>query len=236
MFFHVFILLSAGTQISIAQDVIEGDTLGRWGREGTFPIAYGSRLDCQHYWWIDNATNPVLANCYMLSSIYGTEFEDFILWNPSLADTSTAEAYNGTDEASVTASLIRYHEFKYTCTMALSLSYCMALPSPATCEATTAKTEIATPTPRAGGEIANCTMWFDHYYEASCEDLMLTYDLYFDEFYEMNPSVKADCSGLVLGMNYCRSTYPGGREVGIPGWHSDDEDDVEIDSETYQQL
>jgi len=129
----------------------------------------------------------------------------------------------------------------------------MALPSPTTCEctqitlhpsstfanrdeATTAKTGIATPTPRAGGEIANCTMWFDHYYEARCEDLMLTCDLYFDEFYEMNPSVKADCSGLVLGMNYCRSTYPGGREVGIPGWHSDDEDDDEIDPETYQQL
>jgi len=49
MFFHVFILLFAGTQISIAQDVIEGDTLGRWEREGTFPIANGSRLDCHQY-------------------------------------------------------------------------------------------------------------------------------------------------------------------------------------------
>lgn len=130
----------------------------------------------------------------------------------------------------------------------------MALPSPTTCkciritfyasiplananEAASAKTEKATPSPRAAGEIANCTKWFNHYYEVGCEDLMPTYGLCFDEFYEMNPSVKADCAGLVLGMNYRRSTYPGGREVGIPGWHSDDEDDDdEIGPETYREL
>ncbi|SPJ90320.1 uncharacterized protein FTOL_13201 [Fusarium torulosum] len=34
----------------------------------------------------------------------------------------------------------------------------------------------------------------------------------------MNPSVKSDCTGLVLGTYYCRSTYPRGDAVGIPGW------------------
>lgn len=28
----------------------------------------------------------------------------------------------------------------------------------------------------------------------------------------------------------------GGREVGIPGWHNSDEDDDEIDPDTYQEL
>ncbi|RFN48871.1 peptidoglycan-binding lysin domain [Fusarium flagelliforme] len=178
-----------------------------------------------------------MANCYTLSILYTIDFKDFILWNPSLADTSTTEEdRNETDAASITDTVAYTHDFTNSCTISSNRLYCVGLSSAATYEATSAKTGIATPTPRAAREIANCTMWFDHYYEARCEDLMLTYDLYFDEFYEMNPSVEADCSGLVLGMNYCRSTYPGGREVGIPGWHSDDDDDDEIDPETYQEL
>jgi hypothetical protein len=54
---------------------------------------------------------------------------------------------------------------------------------------------------------------------------MATYCLEFGEFYEMNPSVRADCSGLVVGTNYCRSTYPGGKDVGIPGWSSSELED-----------
>lgn len=34
----------------------------------------------------------------------------------------------------------------------------------------------------------------------------------------MNPSVKEDCSGLVLGTYYCVSTYPDGVPPGQPGW------------------
>ncbi|KAI1071033.1 hypothetical protein LB507_011496, partial [Fusarium sp. FIESC RH6] len=140
-----------------------------------------------NYWWIDNTNDPALANRYILSRIYGTEFQ-------------TPSTFSNANEAAKV------------------------------------KTGITTPTPRAAGEIANCISWFDHYREAGCEELLLTYDLYFDELYEMNPSVNADCSGLVLGMNYCQSTYPGGRQVGIPGWHNDDEDDDEIDPESYRKL
>ena len=34
----------------------------------------------------------------------------------------------------------------------------------------------------------------------------------------MDPSVKEDCSGLVLGIYYCVSTYPDGVPPGQPDW------------------
>jgi hypothetical protein len=34
----------------------------------------------------------------------------------------------------------------------------------------------------------------------------------------MNPSIKDDCSGLVVGTYYCFSTYPDGIPGGQPGW------------------
>lgn len=49
MLIHLFVLLFAGTQIIIAQDVAPTPTLGRWDLEGTFPIANGTRLDCEEY-------------------------------------------------------------------------------------------------------------------------------------------------------------------------------------------
>jgi hypothetical protein len=74
-------------------------------------------------------------------------------------------------------------------------------------------------------------MWFFLERQVKCDDLVATYGLEFGEFYKMNPIVKADCSGLVLGTNYCRSTYPGGLNVGIPGWDTAEED-VENDAVT----
>jgi hypothetical protein len=63
-------------------------------------------------------------------------------------------------------------------------------------------------------------MWLDVPKAITCNDLMIMNNLQFGEFFEMNPSVGEDCSGLVVGTNYCRSTYPGGKDFGIPGWSS----------------
>lgn len=99
-------------------------------------------------------------------------------------------------------------------------------------KAAAAEKEIKTPTPRAAGEIANCTMWFRVRRAARCNDVMATNGLEFGEFYKMNPSVKSDCTGLVLGTYYCRSTYPRGDSVGIPGWASTTESESESESAT----
>jgi LysM repeat protein len=85
--------------------------------------------------------------------------------------------------------------------------------------------QIEPPTPRAAGEISNCTMWLDVPKGITCKDLMVMNNLQFGEFYKMNPSVGADCSGLVVGTNYCRSTYPGGTDFGYPGWSSSGPDE-----------
>jgi hypothetical protein len=94
--------------------------------------------------------------------------------------------------------------------------------------------EVQPPTPRAAGEISNCTMWLDVPQAITCDDLMTMNNLQFGEFYEMNPSVGKDCSGLVVGTNYCRSTYPGGRDFGIPGW-SNSEPDHNLSTATSTQ-
>ena len=80
------------------------------------------------------------------------------------------------------------------------------------------------PTPRAADEISGCTMWLDVPKGITCGDLMIMNNLQYGEFYEMNPSAGADCSGLVIGMNYCRSTHPRGWGFGIPGWSSSESD------------
>ena len=66
---------------------------------------------------------------------------------------------------------------------------------------------MVTPSARAIGEIANCTMWIAPVsdYDTSFS-IIHTYHLAMDEFYAMNPSVKNDCSGLARGTNYCIST------------------------------
>lgn len=100
-------------------------------------------------------------------------------------------------------------------------------------KAVSAEAEIKKPSPRRGGEIANCSMWF---LPERCNDLEATHGLSLEEFYHMNPSVKEDCSGLEVGFYYCRSTYPNGLEMGIPGWHIDKEGDDEVQSETHDEL
>ncbi|KAK7419049.1 hypothetical protein QQX98_003551 [Neonectria punicea] len=63
----------------------------------------------------------------------------------------------------------------------------------------------APPNPHAAGKIENCT---ESYH--SCESLLLTTWLEFDDFYRMNPSDKSDCTGLAVGTYYCISTNEDG--------------------------
>ncbi|RSL67276.1 hypothetical protein CEP53_003069 [Fusarium sp. AF-6] len=163
---------------------------------GIVPLAEGTRLDCATYYWIENITDNDSANCWALAGIYGIEPEELVLWNPSLA-----EANKTTDEL---------------------VSYCLGLSS----ATASAVEEIEAPTPRAVGEIANCTAWLLMKADKKCSNLMLKYSIEFAEFYKMNPSVGEKCTGLVAGTYYCRSTVPGGKLSVIPGWSSSADDDT----------
>ncbi|KAF0635919.1 hypothetical protein FPSE5266_06004 [Fusarium pseudograminearum] len=201
------------------------------------PIANGTQLDCIEYYWTENTTDNLAADCWALTAIYGIEPEEFILWNPSLTDADKTEEDFDADAPSATGTMTYRNDSS-------SVSYCVGLLSATTrrstagiphmvsrlankSEAAAAEKEIETPTPRAAGEIANCTMWFCVRRAARCNDVMATNGLEFGEFYKMNPSVKSDCTGLVLGTYYRRSTYPRGDSVGIPGWDSTTESESE---------
>ncbi|KAM0346568.1 hypothetical protein ACHAP4_011664 [Fusarium culmorum] len=221
------------------------DPLDRFpSTDGIVPIANGTRLDCVEYYWTENTTDNLAADCWALTAIYGIEPEGFILWNPSLTDADKTEEDFDADAPSATGTMTYRNDFAYPCTVSSSVSYCVGLLSGTTrrstagiphmvsrlankSKAAAAEKEIETPTPRAAGEIANCTMWFRVRRAVRCNDVMATNGLEFGEFYKMNPSVKSDCTGLVLGTYYCRSTYPRGDSVGIPGWASTTESESE---------
>ncbi|RSM03029.1 hypothetical protein CEP52_007638 [Fusarium oligoseptatum] len=173
---------------------------------GIVPLAEGTRLDCATYYWIENITDNDSANCWALAGIYGIEPAELVLWNPSLA-----EANKTIDEL---------------------VSYCLGLSS----ATASAVEEIEAPTPRAAGEIANCTAWFLMKADKKCSNLMLKYSIELAEFYKMNPSVGEKCTGLVAGTYYCRSTVPGGKLSGIPGWSSSADDDTPPPTATTSSL
>ncbi|KAJ5085779.1 hypothetical protein N7532_010550 [Penicillium argentinense] len=89
------------------------------------------------------------------------------------------------------------NSFDYPCTLDPSSSYCALLSKPTS---TGTKDAVKTPSPRAHGEIANCTMWVAplETYD-TCYIILHTYGLSMDNLYAMNPTVRKDCSGLSIG-------------------------------------
>lgn len=81
------------------------------------------------------------------------------------------------------------------------------------------------PTPRADGEATGCIHWIEAVEGIDCDVMVSNILLSMEVFYQLNPSVQSDCSGLSLGTNYCVST----RELGI---HAPDDSDEEEPSPT----
>ncbi|KAB8073026.1 hypothetical protein BDV29DRAFT_158045 [Aspergillus leporis] len=59
---------------------------------------------------------------------------------------------------------------------------------------------------RAPGQIEGCISWFSVSGAIDCDIMLANIQLSMDVFYQMNPSVKQDCSGISLGTYYCDST------------------------------
>jgi hypothetical protein len=85
--------------------------------------------------------------------------QELILWNPSIGENSTSV---GPPSVITTESLtmtITYNPYAYPCTLVENTSYCIAVAS----RTTTTEGQlpaISTANPRASGEIATCTVWF----------------------------------------------------------------------------
>ncbi|KAH6867676.1 hypothetical protein B0T10DRAFT_569316 [Thelonectria olida] len=191
-------------------------------RSYVIPLANGTRRDCEEYIWFANVTDNAAAGCWTLAWLYEISSQELVLWNPSLAKNATDDSSIAADSAiTATASsteVASTNVCAYDCTVAESSSYCVGLTS-----ATDASDGeiLETPSPRAGGEVANCTRWYQIENYDDCESLLLTVHMVIDEFYAMNPAVGATCTGMSLGTYYCISTYSGGVPYGMPEWASD---------------
>ncbi|PTB40686.1 carbohydrate-binding module family 50 protein [Trichoderma asperellum CBS 433.97] len=181
------------------------------------PIANNTRVDCYSYTYVTNLTENLSADCWNLAMFYDITPEELVLWNPSLGDDSSSGSNVVSDETSriasaiavpTTASSLITNPYTYPCTLAANISYCVALVSPTADLPTT----TAPPGPHASGEVSNCTTWFAPQAYNTCRDILYIAQLSFADFYQMNPSVGPDCSGLVVGTNYCISTYPNGND------------------------
>lgn len=90
-----------------------------------------------------------------------------------------------------------------------------------TCISIALPTNTAPSGPHASGEISNCTAWFAPDAYDTCKSILDIYEMSFANFYNMNPSVGPDYSGLAVGTNYCVSTYPNGDDPN-DDWDGDD--------------
>ncbi|EHK22021.1 uncharacterized protein TRIVIDRAFT_124493, partial [Trichoderma virens Gv29-8] len=194
------------------------------------PIANNTRVDCYSYVYITNLTDNLFADCWNMASMYDITPEELVLWNPSLSEDGSASGsdlssadVNGIASAiavATTASSPPSTPYTYPCTVAANTSYCVALVSP-TVGKSSPSTVTPPPGPHAAGEISNCTTWYALDSSDTCQEVLQIAHLTFAEFYGMNPSVGPYCAGLVLGTNYCISTYPNGMKLN-DDWDGDD--------------
>ncbi|KAF5561912.1 hypothetical protein FNAPI_3459 [Fusarium napiforme] len=183
----------------------------------TIPIANDTRRDCNQYLYILNTTAvPLAADCWAMATVWDITPEEFILWNPSLDDSSKKGSGS--------------NSYNYPCTLSESVSYCVALESATAVPGP--RKEDAPPSPRAADEVQNCTSWFAAKPGWSCENLLLTKHLEIEDLYSMNPSVKSDCSGMAIGTYYCVSTNADGSPPGMDDYDGDDDGDDDIPTKT----
>ncbi|KAH7148159.1 hypothetical protein DER46DRAFT_564771 [Fusarium sp. MPI-SDFR-AT-0072] len=168
------------------------------------PIANGTRKDCVKYTYMTNITDNPVADCWSLCNLWDQSPQDFILWNPSLAESKDAETFEATTEEPAV------NLYTYPCTLSANSSYCVMLASPTP----SPDVDIQPPTPLAAGTPANCTRYHQVMSYNTCENIMAQYFLNIDQFFSMNPTIGKDCTGLAMGTWYCVSIWPDGDAPG----------------------
>ncbi|ORY64855.1 uncharacterized protein BCR38DRAFT_431162 [Pseudomassariella vexata] len=147
------------------------------------PLAVGTREDCARYFdgaqvLDEDISGTSYANaCEFAAAVWAVSLDEFSRWNSALGNLTAGE-----------------------CDMAAELRYCAklryadALPS---YEGVGYEFEIR------AGSIETCTQYADAWPDWDCSDILLNYELTIAQFYEYNPVVGADCSGLWPEYAYC---------------------------------
>ncbi|KAH0499713.1 hypothetical protein TgHK011_006888 [Trichoderma gracile] len=174
------------------------------------PIADRTRLDCSEYFWTDEDDYA----CYDLFVLSDAPLEDFLLWNPSLAQNET--------QMNATA-----------CTLSASKSYCLELntppprpveqdppavshcsdipttitsaPSPPASPATKRppSTTSTMPSPVQAGISPACTSFHKVLLNDTCIGIAQRQKLVLPDLYAWNPALEGDCSGLQANTYIC---------------------------------
>ncbi|KAK9769569.1 putative LysM domain-containing protein [Seiridium cardinale] len=162
------------------------------------------------YLWFNETTDISIADCWTLASLFGNSAEDFIAWNPSLSDDTTASIILPSETATVSSSSV---EYTYPCTASASSSYCV---------------ELAARTSKSSHDgpwilVVKCLLLMlvplhfhshDRYGQRNPRparrrgDRGLHLVVRAEEHDHWNPTVGEDCTGLAVGTCYCVSTYP----------------------------
>ncbi|SPJ91020.1 uncharacterized protein FTOL_13422 [Fusarium torulosum] len=159
-------------------------------RDGPYvPIANGTREDCWEYFWWNETLAGSPISCRSAALAYELDIEQFLLWNPILDQNWTETELKDI-----------WPPDNYPCTISADVKYCMQLASPTPVP----EKVFVPPSPRAAGEIANCTRWFVGYFD--CQSQLGHVRLSMEKMYRYNPSLKEDCSGYTLGTYYCHET------------------------------
>ncbi|KAF7535861.1 hypothetical protein G7054_g5004 [Neopestalotiopsis clavispora] len=160
------------------------------------PLATGTREDCAAYvlgdeWQAGVSGSDLSSPCHFLARVYGVALEDIGTWNPSLGDVS--------DSGCAFQTGVRYCG-KWYYDAELIKEY---------------EADTVHPYDAREGMVEDCDHSIDVYEDGfpTCDEILSQFDLTIAQFYEMNPSVGVDCSGMWAGYVYC---------VGTPSLESDD--------------
>ncbi|KAK8007950.1 carbohydrate-binding module family 50 protein [Apiospora marii] len=151
------------------------------------PLANDTRDGCAYYllgddWQQDISGTNFPSNCHFAAQVLGVNLVDLQVWNPSLGDST------GSD-----------------CRLESGRRYCGRY------QDAIGEPKAPPPPPGLGsfdpreGMVKNCnyTVAVMAPDAPSCARILEDYHLTIAQFYEMNPSVGADCSGLWAGYSYC---------------------------------
>ncbi|CAF9933065.1 MAG: hypothetical protein HETSPECPRED_008521 [Heterodermia speciosa] len=145
------------------------------------PYADGTRTDCNNYFNGDIFQGSIAgtnwnSKCELAANSYDVDLSDFGTWNTGLGNVTSPG-----------------------CSFTAGVQYCGKLYFGDAPDSSKAGPDL----PIRDGASPNCTEYADIEDGWTCADILDIYHLTIAQFFSYNSAVKADCSGLWLGYQYC---------------------------------